>query len=208
MGRALYFYDFSSATWRAHIGSKDPAVEKYLVVRAEDASIDLDRQVLDAVKIGELHAAAVGREGDLQTWAARELVSLGQKPLPSPPEAEAFWYTVSQRLLFGGEIDDEPLATTGVERRVVRYLGAGRPLIGEGFAGEGVHALSNVYGWLDAGDETEALANVLASPAWAGARAQQRNPKRWDAARDRARDWVAALRAAGKDVFFTSDALA
>jgi len=206
MGRALYFYEFSSSTWRAHVGSQDDATRRYLLTTIDSVGAPLDRRVINAVMEGALDAELAGLESGDYIWVARVLVSLGQRPVPAP-SAESFWYSLSQTSLSGGSVESTPLATSGVEQRVLRYLRAGRPLIGDGFVGEGVRALSNVYGWLDAGDETDALAKIITAPAWGAYPLQNRYRKKWNGEQGIAHAWAAALGAAGKDIFFTSEPL-
>ena len=100
-----------------------------------------------------------------------------------------------------------PLTTTPAERRVGRFLHAGRPLFGEAFVGGGRHSL---YGWLSHEDEVPALLSIVAAPAWEryrDVRVKAKARTRWSQHRDTTREWLESCVADGGDIFFSSTPL-
>jgi hypothetical protein len=213
MGRELCFYSFSLATWRAHRGSRSEETAKVLRERLATSDVSSSEaarrmESLATVLNDSLPATTEGaKESAPLSSLACELLTIGQTPQRAP-DATHFWYALSQICLRSGTVErgtiegPQSIVTDRQTRIVARYLDEGRTLFGDALDSHGI------YGWLEHGDETEALERMIASPTWSAYVAPHRykatGVPAFEKARAHARAWVASCTAAEKDIFFAA----
>jgi hypothetical protein len=216
MAREYYFYSFSAPVWRAHIGSKrqetKAAIEAALAEHESDPSRAAQppfytqlRARAVALVDGDIAVTPTDRDEDPgDEFLAEILLSVGQRPSPGDV-GRAFAYALSQITAVGAMIEGQALSRTDLGRAVAKHLADGRGLNG------GKPSRYSAYGWLEGPAETSALAELVASHAWAEyTRAGRYNPKRvpvFEKEREAALAWVEDCARSGKDIYFQSHPL-